>query len=93
MDLTPIVLPLLPLGGGLADASRISAAVVAHLHVDLIGIAEAAELLGVTRQAVSRRTGIVSPAHFPPPVARIAAGPIFSRTDVAAWMRDHRPTL
>lgn len=60
----------------------------AHPPVELVGVAEVAELLGVARQRVSElgRTG-----RLPAPAARLAAGPVWERPAVerfaAEWRR------
>lgn len=60
---------------------------------DLVGPAEAAEILGVTRPRVwqlDKQT-----ARFPEPVARAAAGSVWARADVEAYLTttsaDERP--
>lgn len=52
---------------------------------DLVGTAEIADLLGVSRQRVHQ---LVSRADFPEPVAKLAAGIIWNRLDVERWARD-----
>lgn len=55
-----------------------------HRHV---GIAEIANLLGVTR---ARASAIArTHADFPEPTDRLAAGPIWHADDVTAWIQDH----
>jgi prophage regulatory protein len=51
----------------------------------LIGTKEIAELLGVSRQRVS----IIAKTHqgFPKPISRLAAGRIWRRAEVVAWVR------
>src|SRR5258708_1562783 len=51
--------------------------------VDLVGTAEVAELLGVTKQTLSnwRSRG----SSFPPPIAELRSGPVWKRDDIAAW--------
>jgi predicted DNA-binding transcriptional regulator AlpA len=53
--------------------------------LDLVGVAEIAELLGVSRQ----RIDAIVRTHddFPKPVATITAGRIWLRKDVVAWAR------
>lgn len=49
---------------------------------DLLGAQEAAELLGLTRQALhSRRQA----ADFPAPVAQLAAGPVWERAQLVEY--------
>lgn len=52
---------------------------------DLVGIAEVAELLGVSTQRVDQ----LARDHddFPEPVAELAAGRIWERADVEAWAK------
>ena len=52
--------------------------------LDLVGSAEIAQLLGVSRQRVHEivRTAV----DFPEPVAELAAGRIWQRSDVEEWM-------
>ena len=57
--------------------------------IDLVGVAEVAELLGVTRQ----RVDALARTHtlFPEPVATIAAGRVWLREDIEEWAsRDGR---
>jgi prophage regulatory protein len=56
-------------------------------HEELVGVAEIAEMLGISRQRVNR----IFQTHqdFPAPVAEITAGRIWRRRDVAAWIRDN----
>jgi len=53
--------------------------------LDLVGISEIAEMLGVTRQRVDKLSR--TDDDFPPPVAELHAGRIWLRADVIAWMR------
>jgi predicted DNA-binding transcriptional regulator AlpA len=57
---------------------------VALVAPELMGVAEIAELLGVTRQRVHQLTK--SP-EFPRPVAELSAGAIWERDAVEAWAR------
>jgi prophage regulatory protein len=52
--------------------------------MDLVGVAEIAELLGVTTQRVDQ---LARTDEFPAPVAVISAGRIWKRTDVEKWAR------
>lgn len=52
------------------------------MSLDLVGVAEIADMLGVTRTRVSQ---LASTAGFPDPVARLAAGPVWHRVDVEKW--------
>ena len=53
------------------------------MPLDLVGVAEIAELLGVTRQ----RVDAIARTHpdFPKPVADLAAGRIWQRRDIENW--------
>lgn len=52
---------------------------------DLIGLAEIAEIAGVTRQAVANWR-VRSPS-FPEPVVELMSGPVFRRSQIRAWLR------
>jgi predicted DNA-binding transcriptional regulator AlpA len=54
-------------------------------RLDLVGVTEIAEMLGVSRQRVDQI--VRSDGRFPKPVAELHAGRIWLRTDVAAWAR------
>jgi prophage regulatory protein len=51
--------------------------------LDLIGAAEIADLLGISRQRVHQLAS--TDATFPRPVAELSAGKIWLKADVAAW--------
>lgn len=53
----------------------------------LVGVAEIAEMLGVTRQRVDAL--VRSYADFPPPEAELSAGRIWTRNAIEAWARKH----
>jgi chromosome partitioning protein len=55
---------------------------------DLVGINEIAEMAGVSRQAVANWRARF--ASFPPPIAELRSGPVFSRSQVRAWLRTRR---
>lgn len=55
------------------------------MTLDLVGVAEVADMLGVTRTRVSQ---LASVPGFPAPVARLAAGPVWDRKDVEAWAKE-----
>ncbi|MEX0665557.1 MAG: DNA-binding protein [Acidimicrobiia bacterium] len=59
--------------------------------LELVGVAEIADLLGVTRQRVHQL--MTEQANFPEPVADLAAGKIWLKEDVVAWAEtwDRRP--
>jgi predicted DNA-binding transcriptional regulator AlpA len=66
--------------------SAMLSSVVATLLLvdDLVGVAEIADALGVTRQRVHQLTKLEG---FPDPVATLSAGTIWSRQDVEAWAK------
>jgi len=53
--------------------------------LDLVGLTEIAELLGLTRQRVDQIAR--GDPKFPEPVAVITAGRIWKRIDVERWAR------
>ena len=57
-------------------------------QLDLVGIAEVAEMLNVTPQRVHQLHW--GEHGFPEPVAVLAAGRIWRRSDVEVWARDTR---
>ena len=54
----------------------------------LVGLAEVAELLNVSKRSASRYT---HRPDFPEPVARLAAGPIWDAAEVEAWAAKQPP--
>lgn len=52
--------------------------------MELVGIAEIAELLGLSRQRV--HVIIRTKSDFPKPVAELSAGKIWMKRDVDAWI-------
>jgi chromosome partitioning protein len=52
------------------------------LPVRLVGLAEVAELFGVSKRTASR---YASRSDFPSPVARLRAGPIWVEDDLRSW--------
>jgi prophage regulatory protein len=54
----------------------------------LMGAAEIAQRLGVSRQRVSQ---ITSRDTFPRPVIELASGRIWETEAVEAWIAEHRP--
>ncbi|MGH7642589.1 MAG: helix-turn-helix transcriptional regulator [Candidatus Dormibacteria bacterium] len=54
---------------------------------ELVGIAETARMLGVSRQRVHQIAG--TNPEFPKPVAELAAGRIWRRQEVEAWIGAH----
>jgi len=53
----------------------------------LVGVAEVAQIAGVSHAAVVT-TWMVRHPSFPQPITRIKAGPIFDRRHVERWLRD-----
>lgn len=53
----------------------------------LVGVAEIAEMLGVSRARVTQLAQTYE--DFPEPEAELAAGRIWSRTAIESWIRDH----
>ncbi len=59
--------------------------------VELVGVAEIRHMLGcVSRQ---RASVVANQRNFPEPVAVLAMGKVWRRSDVEAWIREHRPEL
>jgi len=56
-------------------------------ELQVVGLAEVAELLGVSKRTASRYT--LRP-EFPAPAVELAMGPIWHRADVEAWMQNER---
>jgi predicted DNA-binding transcriptional regulator AlpA len=50
-----------------------------------MGVAEVAELLGVSRQRV---TQLAKVDGFPAPTSRLASGPVWESADVERWARE-----
>ena len=57
---------------------------LAAVGTDLVGVAEIADMLGVTRQRVHQ---LMQAPDFPNPVAELSAGRIWNRDEVEAWAR------
>jgi predicted DNA-binding transcriptional regulator AlpA len=54
------------------------------VDIQLMGTAEVAKLLGVSRQRVNQ---LSHRDDFPEPVARLAAGPVWQTVDIERWAR------
>jgi len=54
----------------------------------LVGVAEVAQLLGVTRQRVNRI--VQTHADFPAPEAELSAGRVWKTADIEAWAVRYR---
>lgn len=52
--------------------------------MELVGVAEIAQMMGVARQRVHEMARVH--ADFPMPVAELSAGRIWERADIASWM-------
>ena len=60
-------------------------------RMDLVGAAEIRVMLGgISKQRVYV---ITSHRNFPEPVADLVQGKVWRRSDVVAWIRQHRPEL
>ena len=55
---------------------------------ELVGIKEIAEIAGLTKQAVANWRSRSS--NFPEPIAELAAGPVFRRSQIRSWLRKRR---
>jgi len=51
--------------------------------LDVLGLAEVADLLGLTRQAAHQR---LVRGRLPEPDARLAAGPVWRRSTIDRWL-------
>lgn len=56
-------------------------------ELDVVGVAEVSELLGVSKARVRQLAGARTHG-FPEPAARLAAGPVWERSDVVRWKRE-----
>jgi predicted DNA-binding transcriptional regulator AlpA len=54
----------------------------------LMGAAEIADRLGVSRQRVQQ---LITRADWPAPFATLEMGRVWRAEDVEAWIREHRP--
>ena len=52
--------------------------------MELMGVTEIADLLGVSRQRVDQ---LAATAAFPEPVAELAAGRVWKKADVVRWAK------
>jgi predicted DNA-binding transcriptional regulator AlpA len=52
--------------------------------MDLVGLKEIAEMLGVSKQRAGQLAELVA---FPRPLGEISAGRVWKRADVEAWAR------
>ncbi|MGN9777844.1 MULTISPECIES: hypothetical protein [Micromonospora] len=59
--------------------------------MELVGVSEIREMLGgVSRQ---RASVIANQRNFPEPIAVLAMGKVWRKSDVEKWIRQHRPDL
>jgi predicted DNA-binding transcriptional regulator AlpA len=56
----------------------------------LMGAAEIAERLGVSRQRVQQ---LIARRDWPKPFDTLAMGKVWKSEDIEAWIREHRPDL
>jgi predicted DNA-binding transcriptional regulator AlpA len=54
----------------------------------LAGLAEAAEILGVSKRSAIK---YAKRRDFPQPLARLASGPVWDATAIEAWGAEHGP--
>jgi hypothetical protein len=55
---------------------------------ELMGAAEIADRLGVSRQRVQQ---LIARPDWPAPAATLEMGRVYRTEDVEAWIREHRP--
>lgn len=58
-----------------------------ELPLELVGLHEAAELLGITKSALSERRRV---GRFPDPIVKLACGPIWQRAQIEAYGNAYR---
>lgn len=58
-------------------------------QADLMGTAEIAALLGVSRQRVLK---LAEKPGFPKPLAVLSMGKVWSGSDIRDWAKRHRPS-
>jgi prophage regulatory protein len=84
IDKLPIVLSI--------GKSRVASMTDDDADLDLVGSAEIAEMLGVSKQRVNQMAA--DPNYpFPRPVAQLRAGRVWRRSDIMDWARQHRREL
>lgn len=57
---------------------------------DIVGVGEILTLAGITNRRVLIAWRARKPHPFPKPIRQLAAGEVWDRRAVAAWLRDHR---
>lgn len=75
--------PVYELGGHIFS-TRAEAMRVAQFAADLIGLAEAAHILGWDRRKVAT---YISRDAFPEPITRVAAGPLWTRQQIEEYKK------
>jgi predicted DNA-binding transcriptional regulator AlpA len=58
---------------------------------DLVGVAEIADLLGISRQRVNRI--VQTHTDFPSPIAELTAGRIWRQSAIEEWAASHDRTI
>lgn len=58
------------------------------MSIDLLGVAEIAELAGVSKQAVSNWR--VRYDHFPRPIQNLQSGPVWQLENIKAWVKEFK---
>lgn len=60
------------------------------MNLDVLGLAEVADLLGVSKQQVN---SWMRESRFPEPAQRVRATPLWLRPDIEAWAAKHNKPL
>ncbi len=58
---------------------------------DLVGINEITKMYDMSKALLCCWCARTSPAPFPTPIKRLAMGPVYSKREVRAWMKQHKP--
>jgi predicted DNA-binding transcriptional regulator AlpA len=74
----------------MTDSVSASSLTLRAMSPELAGLAEVAEIFGVTKRTAWNYT---QRDDFPEPVDRLASGPIWRRADIERWKEEHRPPL
>jgi predicted DNA-binding transcriptional regulator AlpA len=74
----------------MTDSVSASSRTLRAMSPELAGLAEVAEIFGVTKRTAWNYT---QRDDFPEPVDRLASGPIWRRADIERWQEEHRPPL
>jgi len=69
-------------------STRAEAMRVAQFAADLVGVAEVADILDWDRRRVSV---YISRGKFPEPIARVAAGPLWTRRQIEEYKKQYAP--